>query len=160
MQNGASPMGGNEWVANSDGTFSPQPMIKKIHYSDLDLYLMGLLPAEDVRPWFVVDEPTFDSECNPSVETNCDDWYRTPTAASRSQSYGSVTVRGTRLDYSIEDIVSRLGERDPPAGSSPDHFRIAFVLVADPEPSSILPLPSTKANRVAAVKRAGKARVL
>jgi hypothetical protein len=51
-----SPMGGAEWVENIDGTFSPtrKPYLAPMGMSGLDLYAMGLVPAEETKDTFVL----------------------------------------------------------------------------------------------------------
>ena len=54
-----SPLGGSGWRDNGDGTFTSQlsqkPDSVRRPYSDLDLYLMGLLPAQVISPFFYVE---------------------------------------------------------------------------------------------------------
>lgn len=54
-----SPLGGAGWRNNGDGTFNSrltsQAESVARPYSDLDLYLMGLLPAQAVSPFFYVE---------------------------------------------------------------------------------------------------------
>ena len=89
-------------------------------FGDLDLYLMGLLPAEQVRSQVVfVDQTAAQSlQCNGQPFT------------------GSVT----RIDAS--SIVRAVGPREPPAGAAPNRFRSAAILVtrnglASPEMMSL-----------------------
>jgi len=57
-----SPLGGSGWIDNGDGTFTSQlsqmsdPHLRP--YSQLDLYLMGLIPAKYVNPIMYI-EPDF-----------------------------------------------------------------------------------------------------
>ncbi len=60
-----SPLGGSGWIDNGDGTFTsalaqlPEGSLRK--YSTLDLYLMGLIPAQVVGPVFYV-QPTIPNQ--------------------------------------------------------------------------------------------------
>ena len=61
--NAVSPLGGNGWASNGDGSFtnviSTLANPDKKQYSDLDLYFMGLLPKIAVSPisYLVPDKP-------------------------------------------------------------------------------------------------------
>lgn len=58
LDSGGSPAGGNRWSDNGDGTFTTLPLSPSdVRFSDLDLYLMGLLDASDVEPFSVIDSP-------------------------------------------------------------------------------------------------------
>lgn len=48
-----SPLGGSGWIDNGDGTFTSGLLYidaNKRQYSDIDLYLMGLLPKQVIKP--------------------------------------------------------------------------------------------------------------
>jgi len=82
-------------------------------YGPLDEYLMGLRRPEDVRPVFIVRNPTGTS----------------PTDPGRDPQTG-VTFRGTRKDVPMADIIASLGARRPAASSSLPPWRQAFVYVS------------------------------
>ena len=99
-----SVMSGNVWQDNGDGTFTQQPR----HYpvrglSDLDLYVMGMIPPEEVRPTFLLRDV---------VET---------------ETRG--VVRATRVPVRIEDIVAALGPRVPSASEQRKVFRLGVYLL-------------------------------
>jgi hypothetical protein len=81
----------------------------------LDLYLMGLAPASEVPPFFVVTgasanlfgEP-LDHESTPRV---------------------GVTITGTQTNLTIDDIVRGMGPREPGFDVAPSTFRHAWVLL-------------------------------
>lgn len=82
-------------------------------YSELDLYLMGLLPAEQVPPSFFVSSPDIlSSNFNPA-----------------RQPQGGVLFDGERVDVSINDIVEAMGARKPGPSMSQKHYRYAFILL-------------------------------
>ena len=85
----ASVMGGRVWRDNSDGTFTRQnrslPLATGL--SDLDLYVMGVIPASQVRPTFLLRD----------VE-------ETGTRG---------TVRARKVPVRIENIVAAMGPRAP-----------------------------------------------
>jgi len=105
----ASPLEGNRWVDNGDGTFTTVESFTGL--SELDEYLLGLRPPANVSPFFLV-EPS------------------DPDAPSDSTFPASgFTVAGTRTDLTINDVTSLNGLRDPSADESMSTFRTAFVLV-------------------------------
>lgn len=74
-------------------------------YRDLELYLMGLLPPEDVEPHVVFDRQAQPLECG-SV------WS------------GSTTV------VTIDDVIAAHGPRVPAFGDAPTAFRIGTVVIS------------------------------
>jgi hypothetical protein len=121
MNTGGSPVQGHEWIDNADGTFTA---IKQdiYEYSDLDLYLMGLLPADQVEPWFVLDNPT-----------NCVDSAQGDGSCAQPADFlfeaDTYTVNATRRDITIDQVIAVEGERVPAFGDAPDTFDISFILV-------------------------------
>jgi hypothetical protein len=82
-------------------------------YGPLDQYLMGLRPASEVPPFFVVRNPTgtFDTDPGRDPETG-------------------VTFGGTRKDVTIADVQAAMGPRNPSVDRAPKEIREAFILVA------------------------------
>ncbi|MFO0727141.1 MAG: hypothetical protein U1E65_25390 [Myxococcota bacterium] len=119
---GGSPMEGNAWRDNMNGSFTTTTDVRRYEYCDLDLYLMGLIPADQVRPWFLIS--------NPQVNGLMDIYGQALQAASPPQIFQPLTIRGTRSDYAIEEIVQYAGDRSPTAGQSPTRFRVAFIMLA------------------------------
>ena len=101
----ASVMGGEVWVENGDGTFTrnddgfPLPT----GLSALDLYVMGMISADEVPDTFLLSDVQ---------ETN-----------------RSGTVRATKVPVRIEDVVAALGPRIPPAEESRKEFRLGIYLL-------------------------------
>ncbi len=91
-----------------------------VRYSPLDQYLMGLRPAAEVPPFFLVRQPSGTSD----------------TSTGRDPQSG-VSFSGTRRDVTIEDVIAALGPRNPAPGPRPSPLRQAYVLVSigppDPE---------------------------
>jgi len=108
----ASFMEGNDIQDQGGGGFQTVGAVTR--YSALDLYAMGLIEAGEVPPLFFVENPTGTS--------------RDRTSAPET----GVSVRGTRHDLTIADIVAAVGPRQPPASRSPRSFHQAFVYVAGP----------------------------
>jgi MYXO-CTERM domain-containing protein len=119
----SSPMEGNAWIDHGDGSFTTATVPNAIHYHSLDLYLMGLVPPEDVEPTFLirnVSDAGVDCLGFPvhggSVPQFCDP---------------PKTVRGERVDVGVEHILAVEGPRSPAWPDTPDRFEVAFVLLAD-----------------------------
>ena len=101
----ASVMGGRVWQDNGDGTFTLQgkgwPLATGL--SDLDLYVMGMIPPEEVKPTFLLRDV---------VETG-----------TRG------LVRATKVPVRIEDIVAVMGPRVPAASEQRRVFRLGVYLL-------------------------------
>ncbi|MEM6928081.1 MAG: hypothetical protein AAF602_14205 [Myxococcota bacterium] len=115
-----SPLEGNDWVDNGDGTFTTRLETGFGGFSDLDLYLMGLLAPEEVRPFFVIDPD--DPEGRDRASPPDVDFDTTPT-----------TVAGTRIEVSIDAVIAAEGPVTPAFGEAPTAFTALTVLVAAPE---------------------------
>lgn len=103
----ASPMEGNRWFPAIGGFESVESFTG---YSDLDEYLMGLRPAPNVSPFYVID---FDVD---------------PFPDSRFPATG-VVVDGQPINLTVQDIIDRHGPRGPTVATSMKRFRVAIVLV-------------------------------
>ncbi|HEX7154178.1 MAG TPA: hypothetical protein VF618_22005 [Thermoanaerobaculia bacterium] len=108
----SSVMGGATFTDNGNGTFNSPPY-SSYSYSYLDLYLMGLIPGSDVRPWFYI------AESNPTLGGA----YYPPPAR---------TFAGKRRDVTIDNVVEAMGPRDPAWPNTQRQFRVLTVLMADP----------------------------
>ena len=98
-------MGGGVWRDNGDGTFTKQDTgyPRAMGLSDLDLYIMGMIPPEDVRPTFLLRDV---------VETG-----------TRG------VVRATKVPIRIEDIVAALGPRVPSSSEQRKEFKLGVYLL-------------------------------
>lgn len=112
---GGSPMEGNNWMETAPGVF--QTMRPTFRFSELDLYLMGLLPASMVNPSFLIAEPTM-----------------VPRGIARDSQpeYGArtVTLRGRRVNITINDIIQANGPRVPAYPDAPRDLDVVWVLLA------------------------------
>ena len=115
---GGSDMEGTNIRDNGDGSFTS--VAATDGFSPLDLYVMGLLPASEVPDMFYVGNSDVDPSSAPAIGT---------------------TIRGTRENVSINDIIRAEGPRVPSSASAPKSFRMAFILVTKegeaPQPGSI-----------------------
>jgi MYXO-CTERM domain-containing protein len=125
MHTGGSPVQGHDWVDNGDGTFTAQST-DLFEFSDLDLYLMGLVEAGDVEPFFLlrdvdncVDSALGDGTCAP------DDAF-----GFEADTY---TVTATRQDVTIDQIIAAEGPRVPAFGDAPTQWDVSFLLVKRPD---------------------------
>lgn len=108
----APPMGGGNWRDNGDGTFTQIAdayFVPASGHSYLDLYLMGLIPADEVPDFFLIDNLTL---------INADD----PNGPLYS---------GDRIDITIEDVIASAGPRSPSFAESQRDFNTAFVYVLE-----------------------------
>ena len=101
----ASVMGGSIWQDNGDGTFTEQDKgyPRAMGLSDLDLYAMGMIPPEEVRPTFLLRD------------------------AVKTGTRG--VFRATKVPVRIEDIVAALGPRVPSASEQRKVFRLGVYLL-------------------------------
>ena len=107
-QEESSTMGGVYWRDNNNGTFSRfNSLILESGFSYLDLYLIGLIPPENVPDFYIVNSPTFVDR-----DTNGDAQY---------------TVE--KVDVTIEDVIAANGPRFPTYLESPKDFNMAFTYV-------------------------------
>lgn len=110
-------MEGNDWVDNGDGTFTTEFSTfgdPGYGYSQLDLYLMGLIPPSGVADFFYIDDPSGnkDPEDPPAI------------------TYGNpVTIEGRKVRVGIDQVIEAEGERDPSFRESPRHFRVANIVI-------------------------------
>jgi hypothetical protein len=112
VQRESSTMGGG-YFTNDGNTFRTQ-QVWNTGYSWTDLYLMGLATPDEVEPWFYI------SESNPPLAEE----YYPPQ---------NTTVSGRRVDVSVQQIISAMGERKPAAEFSQRRFRTLFVLLETAE---------------------------
>ena len=102
----ASVMYGHDWQDNEDGTF--RSLATRKFFSQLDLYVAGLLESDQVEPLLLIDSPGHDVAVVP-----------TPNQA----------VAGTSSIITIDQIIAAEGPRIPQPSASPRDFKIAFVLL-------------------------------
>ena len=127
-----SPMEGNDWEDNGDGTWTINTDTTP-GYSDLDLYLMGFVGADEVGPQTflsVSEEEQADVNREPAS---------TPEAFADEQGDrpADITVTATPVEFTVDDIIAAEGARSPSVDESPRSFRMAFVvLVLDGDDAS------------------------
>ncbi len=78
-------------------------------YSNIELYLMGLIAADEVDPIPVLINPTITDGTNPTT----------------------VTVQSELQTVTVDDIIQKHGTRTPAAGSAQKDFKGAFVILSE-----------------------------
>lgn len=77
-------------------------------YSPLDLYLMGMIPKEQVPPMLLIDNPAINKTLLPFL---------------------GATASGTATTVSIDDIIAAEGERVPNTSTSQKQFNVGYILL-------------------------------
>jgi len=98
-------MYGNGWKDNG-GTFTSTAA--QSAYSSLDLYLMGMIPKEQVSPMLLIDNTAIDKTQLPQL---------------------GATITGTATTVTIDDIITAEGQRIPNSTNSQKEFKIGYVLL-------------------------------
>ena len=109
----ASTMGGSNWQDNGDGTFTlldRGSMVPADGFSYLELYLMGLLPADSVPDFFLLRN----------------------TQATGRDADGRQIFTGEKIPITIEDVIAHNGPRVPAYEDAPKEFSTAVVAVVLP----------------------------
>jgi hypothetical protein len=109
----SSVMEGNVWSNSTSGAFLSTQSAAN-YFSELDQYLMGLRPPEEVGTLTYLDVP---DELQAKLR------FGSPM--------GNFTISAEEREVSIEQIIAQEGARIPDAATSPKNFRIAFVLVTE-----------------------------
>jgi len=107
MDSDASVMEGNDIRDDGNGSFTTVAATER--YSLLDQYVMGLIPPEDVPPFFFVGNAQGRS-------------------AAAAPEIG-VRITGTRVDLTVDDVIAAQGARVPASANAPKAFNMAFVVV-------------------------------
>jgi hypothetical protein len=106
---------------------------------------MGLRPASQVPPWFVVQNPVLSSSLPFGFSSRCS----VSTLASCAP-FSGVEFSGTRRDVALDEIAMRVGPRVPAYDQSQKDFRIAFILVTQrgqsPRAASLQTLETLRAE--------------
>lgn len=107
----ASSVEGNFWQSMGGGQFQTATVTDG--FSALDLYLMGLLPANQVPQFWYISNP---NNVNPPAN---------PASAPAA----GTQARGNQTFVTIQNIIDVEGARDPGFATSPKIFRQAFILL-------------------------------
>ncbi|MBI2150286.1 MAG: hypothetical protein HYU27_06740, partial [Acidobacteria bacterium] len=141
-----SVMEGNEIEDLGNGRF--QTVRATESYSPLDQYVMGLRPASEVPPWFVVASPTLTTPIPAGFPASCRNVENLPSCAP----FVGLQFSGTRRDVTIDAVLSRAGSRVPSFPQAQKDFRVAFILVTtrgqEPKPASLQTLEAMRTTWV------------
>jgi hypothetical protein len=122
---GASPLGGNRWESRGGPLYQAVP-VDHVEYSQLDLYLMGLLAAEEVDPLRLLVPLR-------STEDSAEGKF----SSALRRVLEPVTVEAEVGRIAIDQIIAAEGRRDPDAGFNARRIRQAWISVSrDADPSS------------------------
>lgn len=110
VHTGGSPMEGNNWNELMPGVFRTSRPSFKFH--PMDLYIMGLMAPRDVTPVYLIAEPDI---------MNQQDMNGARINPASGPEYGGrmVSIRGRRVDVTIDDIIRANGPRIPAAVTVP-----------------------------------------
>ncbi len=108
----ASTLGGGVWQDNFDGTYTQLRggyFVPATGYSDLDLYLMGLISAAEVPDFFIL---------------------RNLVRAGKDTN-GRLAFRAERTKVTIQDVIAAEGPRLPDVDNSQRKFNTGIVVVVE-----------------------------
>jgi MYXO-CTERM domain-containing protein len=120
MNTGGSPMEGNAWQDNGDGTFTSVTHRSDFAYHPIDLYAMGLLPASEVPSVWIIEQPDLSA---------LGGFGRRITRETGPLFDRQISIGGVRKEVTIEDVVRSEGPRSPSFDTAPKNFKIGFVVV-------------------------------
>lgn len=110
-------MEGNDWEATGSGSYTTNLdtfMTPGYGYSQLDMYLMGFLPASGVEDFFYLKDPSGHSN---------------PEDAPAAMYNQPETVQAKKVWVGIDQIIEAEGERNPSFKSTPRHFQVANLVI-------------------------------
>jgi MYXO-CTERM domain-containing protein len=125
---------GFAWTDNGDGSFTWTDYSKR--YGNLDLYGMGLMAADEVPPFFLID-----GIAGYSYPPSCTSYqfsFRPP----------ATTVQGTKVPITINDVIAANGERKVPTDERQNYWREAEVILTSPVETYVSPRVQTLVNRI------------
>ncbi len=152
-----SPMDGNDWTDNGNGTFTltrsyideigDKRSLQKMPYNDLDLYSMGLLAPSEVSAGFVIDNPRLQDgrRLRPYVDPSDDPRAFGPfVQVETSPGIWSVgvylpsdwVISGQKRTITLQDILNLEGPRTPGLGGTSRNRSAAFVVLSDTSDSA------------------------
>lgn len=123
---------GIDWRDNKDGTFTA--LGSENGFAPMDLYGMGIYGPSQVEPFYYIAD----------AKLNGMDLDR------MSRISGGNTVTGSRIDVTVDQVISAMGPRNPPKGTETPYYRAAFVLITEPGQSRTVWQPYLDAVQAAA----------
>jgi MYXO-CTERM domain-containing protein len=131
-----SPAGGNAWKDNGDGTFTASGQSPKtVHYSMLDLYLMGLASPNEVPPFFVLESPNVTSG-------QMDPFFGHAFGQMSFPWFGDtpLTVSASRRTLTIDDVIAANGPRMPAKSNGALKLGVVLMLAKNTKPEDVAAL--------------------
>jgi MYXO-CTERM domain-containing protein len=125
---------GFAWTDNGDGSFTWTEYSKR--YGNLDLYGMGLMAADEVPPFFLID--------------GIDGYTYPPTCKSYQFTFRPppTTIRGTKVPLTMDDIIAANGERNVSTGERQNYWREAEVILTAPTETITSPRVQMLVSRI------------
>jgi hypothetical protein len=130
---------GLAWTDNRDGTFTAATD-RTFQFGNLDLYGMGLMPAEEMPSFFFIDDV-------PGYQRgSCREYFNSPKPLGNK-------ISGTRVEVTIDDVIAVNGPRIPSSDEllsdrRQDYFREVQVVVTRPGETASSPLAMQVAQRI------------
>ena len=145
LETGASPLGGNHWEALGHDTFRAVP-VDDVLFSPLDLYLMGLVQADEVGPIRLLRNTRSIIDDSPSNISPFGDRVR-----------HTLDLRADVLDISITQVIEVEGVRDAQVGFNALTIRQAWIFLVreseTPSPAALAKLATLQETWSAAFAR-------
>lgn len=123
---GVSPLEGNLW-SEEDPPVASAPRYP-LHYSPLDLYLMGALEPDEVPPLRLLEPAALRGDL-----LDCNGRRLSP--ASPPQRCEPLSVPGILRTITVADVIAAEGAREPAAADARRSFSVAFLVVDEKEPA-------------------------
>jgi hypothetical protein len=110
-----SIMDGYDWKDNGDGTYTPGK--RSFRYGQLDQYGMGLRTAEEVKPFFILED----------LQDGAGNVIPMNGGVASAGRY-----KGRRVELTAADIIRAVGPREPAKDPAAQDMRMAVVLLGAP----------------------------
>ena len=119
MDTNWSWMEGNSWKesGNSFTTDFDVFSLSKSHKCDMDLYLMGLIPASAVKDFMLITNPTGGHQAGDTPQF---------------MAGGPATITGVKKMISVKDVIKAEGERSPDFTAQPRNSQVATLVILRP----------------------------
>lgn len=115
LNTGASPMGGNEWEDLGNSVYRAKP-IERVEFCPLDLYLMGLIPPEDVGTIGLLESPRTQSALSAATKS-----------IASAKTSEEITVEANYKAIDIDQIIMAEGNRGPDTAFNAASIRQAWI---------------------------------
>lgn len=120
-ETGGSPLEGNRFASLGDERYEASTPLGTGTFSQLDLYLMGVLPAAEVEPFFVLRADVMEARDCKDLSLN---------EASPPQFCAPLELTAERIEVSIDDVIAIEGERAPAPVETPREIDVAVLVLS------------------------------